>query len=103
LISFSKANETESTANENETKTNETVAKNETISDKQNETGNQTQTANTTTNETQPEIKKEIKIKTLKEIIESAVQILDVPPLSDEVLKESKDKLQKLDDKLVMN
>jgi hypothetical protein len=91
-----KANETESTANE--TTTNKTVNENETNNDKLNLTTNQTQT-NATNNETQTEVKKEIKIKTIKEPIESTIQILDVPILTDELLKQSKDKLQKLDDK----
>ncbi len=91
-----KANETESTANE--TMTNKTVNENETSNDKLNLTTNQTQT-NATNNETQTEVKKEIKIKTIKEPIESTIQILDVPILTDELLKQSKDKLKKLDDK----
>jgi hypothetical protein len=96
LLFVLKANETESTANE--TTTNKTVNENETNNDKQNLTTNQTQT-NTTNNETQTEVKKEIRLKTIKEPIESTIQILDVPTLTDELLKQSKDKLQKLDDK----
>lgn len=98
---FLKVNETESTANE--TTANETLSKNETIDNKQKVTENQTQTTNATANDTQTEPKKEIKIKTLKEAIEAVVQILDLPPLSDEVLKQSKEKLQELNDKLVNN
>lgn len=56
---------------------------------------NQTGSSNSTTKQ----IKKEIKKKTVKEEISSAIDVLDTVQLPVEVLSASKDKLKSLDEK----
>lgn len=97
-----KANETESNAS-NETNTG---AENKTEGTGNENVGagtdqNQTEsTSNSTTNQTQSaEQKKELKIKTIKELIDSSVVVLDFQPLTEDGLNESRNKLQQLDEK----
>ena len=92
-----QSNDTDSSAPK-ETSDNQTDAKNTTTDEKIAQNQTQTQT-NGTEGQNQTETKKELKIKTIKEPIDTSVVILDLPPMSDDLLKGSKDKLQELDDK----
>ncbi|XP_054166732.1 hypoxia up-regulated protein 1-like [Oppia nitens] len=60
---------------------------------------NKTESANATTNGTQSGAQKELKLKTIKEPIDTSLVLLDLPETDAEVLQQSRDKIKELDDK----